>query len=77
VINVFKKYGFTEDISFNVSCTGKGYHIIGWHNGKGVSKRKLLKIRYMAGDDTARIWLDSKAHRQINVLFTHKKKNVI
>jgi len=71
-LKTFKKYGFTKDLLIRKSSSGKGYHVIAWSENKGVSKKKLLKIRKKAGDDTIRIMLDNKTGRQIQVLFTEK-----
>ena len=74
-LKVFEKYGFDKDIEIEVSSGGKGFHVIAWSD-KGVSLKKLLKIREMANDDGARIKLDSITGREINVLFTGKKVSV-
>jgi len=76
ILRIFAEYGFRDKVSVSLSPSGKGYHIIAW-NKKGVSKRKLLKIRKIAGDDETRIKLDSMAKRQINVLFDSKKKRMV
>ena len=74
-LKVFKRYGFVRDLSVNTSPSGKGHHIIAWTDKKGVSRKKLLKIRRKAGDDRIRCWLDSKCTRQMQVLFTTKEKS--
>jgi len=73
-LKVFRRYGFTKDLTVKPSATNKGFHIISWHKDKGFTLEKLLKIRKKAGDDHIRIMLDSKSNRVINVLFTSKTK---
>ncbi|MDD3492290.1 MAG: hypothetical protein PHU95_02315 [Candidatus Thermoplasmatota archaeon] len=73
-IAVVRQHGFIRDIVFNISSSGNGFHLVAWHRGRGVFKRRLLKIREEAGDDPVRIRLDGLGHRQINVLFTRKVK---
>jgi len=73
-LKVFKRYGFTEDLTVKLSSSGNGFHAISWSK-KGVTLKKLLKIRKKAGDDKIRIMLDSKSHRAIQVLFTKKEKH--
>lgn len=72
-LKVFKRYGFTKELTVKLSSSGNGFHIIAWAD-KGVTLKKLLKIRRKAGDDRIRCMLDSKTHRMINVLFTSKRK---
>lgn len=76
-LKVFKRYGFTKDLVIKDSPSGTGFHCQAWHKGKGVSKKKLLRIRKKAGDDRIRCWLDSRTTRQMGVLFTSKRKRVI
>jgi len=75
-LKVFKRYGFTKDLSVTMSPSKRGFHVISWHRHNGVSLEKLLKIRKKAHDDPTRISLDSwgSGQRMINVLFTHKKR---
>jgi len=76
-LKVIEENGFTEKLQFEISPTGKGWHIIAWHSGNGVDKPKLLDIREKAGDDEARIKLDAIAGRQVNVLFDSKRQRMI
>lgn len=75
-LKVFKRHGFTKDLSVNVSPSSKGHHVISWHKSKGVTLKKLIKIRRKAGDDKTRCDLDTwgSGQRMINVLFTGKKR---
>ena len=75
-LKVLEKNGFIEKIQFEISPSGKGWHIVAWHK-KGVTKEKLLTLRAAAGDDATRIKLDAIAGRQINVLFDWKQKKII
>lgn len=75
-LKVLKENGFNKKITVKLSPSGKGYHIIAWSD-KGVPLRELLKIREEAGDDPARIWFDSMACREINVLFDNKNYRII
>lgn len=68
--------GFTEDTNITISPSGRGYHIIAWHNNGGVPFKKLLEIRRIAGDDKIRVDLDAIGDRAIQVLFTYKMKKV-
>lgn len=72
-LKTLKKYKFIKDLSVKNSPSNKGFHVVAWSN-KGVTLKKLLKIRHKAGDDRIRCMLDSKSHRQIQVLFSEKKK---
>lgn len=72
-LKILYKYGFNKNVEVKLSPSGKGYHIIAWRD-KGISLKKLLKIRSEAGDDPARIWFDSLAGREINVLFDIPKR---
>lgn len=65
-------YGYENDITVRRSSSGKGVHIIAWSN-TGLTKKELLALRYISGDDPIRIWLDSQADRVGQVLFTNKK----
>lgn len=74
-LKTFKKYHFSKDLQVKSSPSNKGFHIISWcDKSKGVTLKKLLKIRKKAGDDNIRCMLDSKSHRMIQVLFSEKKK---
>lgn len=73
-LKVLRRYGFTKKLEINQSPSKRGYHIIAWSQ-TGVSKKKLIKIRRKAGDDKIRCDLDARSGRQINVLFTNKKKS--
>jgi len=73
-LKTFKKYHFDKELQIKQSPSGRGFHCTCWAD-KGVTLKKLLKIRKKAGDDRIRIMLDGKSHRQIQVLFTSKKKN--
>ena len=73
-LKILKRYKFTKELIVKPSATNKGFHAIAWSD-KGVTLKKLLKIRRKAGDDKIRCMLDSKSHRQIQVLFTTKTKN--
>jgi len=75
-LKVFRKYKFVIDLTVRLSSSGNGYHIIAWAV-KGRTLKKLIKIRRKAGDDKIRCDLDLKANRQIQVLFTRKKKKEI
>jgi len=75
-LQVLKKYGFTRDLSVNVSPNKHGFHIIAWSDNGGVSFKKLLEIRREAGDDQMRIKLDNIGDRAIQVLFTYKEKKI-
>lgn len=72
-LKVFKRYGFTKELTVKLSSSEHGFHCIAWSE-QGVPLKKLLKIRKKAGDDGIRIMLDGKSNRMINVLFTSKKK---
>jgi len=72
-LKTFKKYHFDKELQIKQSPSNKGFHVISWSE-KGVTLKKLLKIRKKAGDDRIRCMLDSKTHRMINVLFTSKRK---
>jgi len=76
-LKVFRRYKFTEDLLVKKSSSGNGYHVIAWTSNKGRTLKKLIKIRRKAGDDKIRCDLDLKANRQIQVLFTRKKKKEI
>ena len=65
--------GFTQELTVRMSSSRKGIHVIAWSK-KGVSLKKLLKLRCKAGDDRIRCRLDSCSGRQIQVLFTKKTK---
>lgn len=75
-LKVFKRYGFTKELAVRPSPSGRGFHCIAWHKGKGVSLEKLIKIRRHALDDKTRCDLDEwgSGQRMINVLFTGKKR---
>jgi len=73
-LKTFRRYGFTEDLTVKLSSSGNGFHAISWSK-KGVTLKKLLKIRKKAGDDKIRIMLDGKSFRAIQVLFTKKEKH--
>jgi len=75
-LKVFRRYKFTKDLTVRKSSSGKGYHVIAWAD-KGRTLKKLIKIRRKAGDDKIRCDLDLKSNRQIQVLFTKKKKKEI
>jgi len=75
-IFVIKKYGFDKDIEVKKSPGGKGHHVVAFSE-TGLPLHELLMVRKLAGDDHIRIYLDSKAHRAINVLFDHKEKRTI
>jgi len=72
---ILKAYGF-KSIEEKRSPSGKGIHIIGWHD-VGYPLKKLLFIRKLAMDDKIRIYLDGMSNRMINVLFDYKNKEVI
>jgi len=72
-IRVLRYYGF-DTFEIKPSPSGKGFHVVAFHKGKGYYKNKLIKVRLSAGDDEIRCHLDRMANRQINVLFTNKKK---
>lgn len=73
-LKIFRRYGFKKDLTIKQSPSGKGFHVICWSD-KGVTLKKLLKIRKKAGDDRIRIMLDGKSHRIIQVLFDYKQKD--
>jgi hypothetical protein len=75
-LKTLKKYYFDKELTIKQSPSGRGYHIISWSD-KGVTLKKLLKIRGKSGDDKIRIKLDGKTGRQIQVLFTEKKKTIL
>ncbi len=50
-LKVFKRYGFTKELTVKLSSSEHGFHAIAWSD-KGVPLKKLLKIRRKAGDDS-------------------------
>ena len=75
-LKTLKKYKFNKDLQVKISPSGRGFHIISWADTKGVTLKKLIKIRRKAGDDKTRCDLDTwgSGQRMINVLFTGKKR---
>lgn len=73
-LKVFKRYGFTKELTVKLSSSRHGFHVISWSD-KGVSLKKLLKIRKKAGDDNMRCFLDSRSTRMKQVLFDTKTKS--
>lgn len=73
-LKVFKRYGFTKELTVKLSSSRRGFHVISWSD-KGVPLKKLLKIRKKAGDDNMRCFLDSRSTRMKQVLFDTKTKN--
>lgn len=74
-----KWYSFTvltingfRHIKINNSASGRGFHLIGWHE-IGYEIQDLLKIRLYACDDKARLYFDSQKSRHINILFDSKR----
>lgn len=72
-LKTLRNHHFNRELTIKPSATDKGFHITAWTD-KGVTLKKLLKIRKKAGDDRIRCMLDSKSHRMIQVLFSEKKK---
>jgi len=73
-LKIIRKYGFTQKLTVKDSPSHRGFHVIAWHEGKGYPLHKLVNIRRKAGDDKIRCKLDLMGNRQIQVLFTRKKK---
>lgn len=69
--SILEVYGF-GDIEFKPSPSNRGFHVTAWHK-EGYDIDKLLRIRFIAGDDKARIFLDSFTNRTINILFDTKE----
>ena len=64
-------YGY-RNISIKTSPSGRGYHLIGWHE-KGHYLKDHLEIRKNAGADGARVYMDRMTGRTINILFDEKR----
>lgn len=76
-LKTLEKNGFDQNIWFDVSPGGRGYHIQA--NCKpeyGLTIKQLLQLRKNALDDITRIKLDAMGERQIGCLFDFKEKTV-
>lgn len=61
-----------NDFQVKRSSGKKGYHIILWCNNR-LTKKKIIFLRYLFGDDVKRIQIDLKRRRSRQFLFKSKK----
>lgn len=76
-LKLLEKNGFDQNVWFDLSPGGKGYHIQTWCKPKdGLTFRQLLCLRRICHDDFYRVKLDAMGERQIGVLFDWKEKTI-
>jgi len=75
-LKLIEKFEFDKDMFFNVSPGGNGFHITGYSD-IGMTKRQVLCLRQMCGDDWRRVKLDSLPGRQTDVLFSRKEIEIM
>lgn len=74
-IKIMENYGFNVDMCFDVSPSGKGFHLWGY-SLTGMPKRQVMCLRRICQDDYFRVYLDSLPGRMTDVLFDRKEVEI-